>query len=105
MASIFRQDNETFRQIMERSIAYVRFVENGGCICKFTSNMTDEVIDLAMKLKAHRDYIDKYCGREIIQYDQEGNKIAIRSEISKAKSKADKIQSKREHRQGYTYVS
>ena len=105
MASIFRQDNDTFRQIMECSIAYVKFVDNGGCISRFTSNMTNEVIDLAMKLKAHRDYIDSYCGREIIQYDQEGNKIAIRSEVPKAKSKADKIQSKREHRQGYTYVS
>lgn len=105
MASIFREDNETFRQIMECSIAYVKYIENGGCISRFSGNMTNQVIDLAMKLKAHRDYVDKCLGREIIQYDQEGNKIAIRSEVSKAKSKADKIQSKREHRQGYTYVS
>ena len=105
MASIFRQDNDTFRQIMECSIAYVKFVENGGCISRFTSNMTNEVIDLAMKLKAHRDYVEKYCGRDIIEYDEEGNKITVRSELPKAESKADKIQSKREHRQGYTYVS
>ena len=105
MASIFREDNATFREIMECSIAYVKYVENGGCISRFSGNMTNQVIDLAMKLKAHRDYVDKCLGREIIQYDEEGNKIAIRSEVPEAKSKADKIQSKREHRQGYTYVS
>lgn len=105
MASIFRQDNDTFRQIMECSIAYVKFVDNGGCISRFTSNMTNEVIDLAMKLKAHRDYVDKYCGREIIQYDEEGNKITVRSELPKAEHKTGKIRPKRENRQGYNLVS
>lgn len=105
MASIFRQDNDTFRQIMECSIAYVKFVDNGGCICAFTTDMTNELIDLAMKLKAHRDYIDKYMGRKIIQYDKEGNKVTVRSELPKTEHKAGKVHSEREHRQGYPLVS
>lgn len=107
MASIFREDNDTFRQIMECSIAYVRYVDNGGCVCKFTSNMTEQVIDLAMKLKAHRDYIDKYCGREIIKYDENGERkeTAIRSKIPKGTHKTNKVRSERENRQGYPLIS
>ena len=107
MASIFREDNETIRQIMECSIAYTKFVENGGCICTFTSDMTEQVIDLAMKLKAHRDFIDKYYGREIIKYDENGERkeTAIRSKVSKGTHKADKVRSERENRQGYPLIS
>lgn len=90
---------------MECSIAYVKFVDNGGCICAFTTDMTNELIDLAMKLKAHRDYVDKCLGREIIQYDEEGNKIAVRSELPKTEHKTGKIRPKRENRQGYNLVS
>lgn len=104
MASIYRQDNEYFRQIMECSIAYVRYVDNGGTISRFSDNMTNEVIDLAMKLKAHRDYVDKYLGREIIQYDEQGEKITVRSEVSKGTYKADKVRSEREYRQGHNSV-
>ena len=103
--SIFREDNDTIRNMMECSIAYVKFVDNGGCICAFTTDMTNELIDLAMKLKAHRDYVDKCLGREIIQYDEEGNKIAVRSELPKTEHKAGKIRPKRENRQGYNLVS
>ena len=105
MASIFREDNATFREIMECSIAYVKYVENGGCISRFSGNMTNQVIDLAMKLKAHRDYVDKCLGREIIQYDEEGNKIAVRSELPKTEHKTSKIRPKRENRQGYPLIS
>ena len=103
--SIFREDNDTIRNMMECSIAYVKFVDNGGCICTFTNDMTNELIDLAMKLKAHRDYIDKYMGREIIQYDKEGSKVTVRSQVSEGEFKADKVRSKRENRQGYNLVS
>lgn len=104
MASIFREDNATFRQIMECSIAYVKYVENGGCISRFSGNMTNQVIDLAMKLKANRDYVDKCLGKEIIQYDEEGNKIEVRPEVSEGTPKANKVRAKREYGQRYNSV-
>ena len=103
--SIFREDNDTIRNMMECSIAYVKFVDNGGCICAFTTDMTNELIDLAMKLKANRDYVDKCLGRELIQYDKEGNKVTVRPKVSEGEFKADKVHSEREHRQGYNLVS
>ena len=103
--SIFREDNDTIRNMMECSIAYTKFVDNGGCICAFTLDMTNELIDLAMKLKANRDYVDKCLGRELIQYDEKGNKTTVRSEVSEGEFKADKVRSKRENRQGYNLIS
>lgn len=106
MASIYRQENEYFHQIREYSIAYCVYVDNGGTISTFTDNMVDNIIDIAMKLKASRDYIDTCLGREIIKYDKEGNRKQknIRSQVSEGTHKASKVRSEREYGQRYNSV-
>lgn len=106
MASIYRQENEYFRQIREYSIAYCVYVDNGGTISNFTDNMVDNIIDIAMKLKATRDYLAEYWGEEVIKYDKEGNRKQkkVRSKVSKGTHKADKVRSEREYGQGYNSI-
>lgn len=71
---IIKEYFEEFIKIRECSIAFVQYVDTGGNTCEFTDRMIDEVIDCVMKLKANRDYIYKYLGKAIPEYDIDGKR-------------------------------
>lgn len=72
---IIKEELEAFEKIKEYSIAFCQYINSGGNTCDFTDKMINEVIDCAMKLKANRDYLYKYCGYEIPKYDDNGTRI------------------------------
>ena len=73
--SIYRENEQLFEQLREFAIAYVQYVQNGGCICAFTSNMVDKTIDVAMKLKANRDWLLATSNKPVPVYDEYGDRI------------------------------
>lgn len=74
---IIKQNFEEFMKIRDCAIAFVQYIDTGGNTCAFTDRMIDEVIDSVMKLKANRDYVYEYMGKDIPQYDAQGMKTKI----------------------------
>ena len=74
MTSMWREDAQYYEQIRDYAIAYTTYVSSGGCTCTFTSDLIDKTIDVVMKLKAHRDEVYEFCGKDIPKYDKEGNR-------------------------------
>ena len=84
MSSIYKQDQAYFEELREYAIAYVQYVNNGGTISRYTDVLIDKTIDVVMKLKANRDYVNELCGKEVPKYDKDGNRkqTKVRSRVS-----------------------
>lgn len=73
--SIYRENQKYFEELRDYVIAYVQYVNSGGCTCVYTDNLVDKTIDLVMKIKGNRDYVAKCCNQLIPVYDEMGNRI------------------------------
>ena len=73
--SIYRQNEEYFEELRDYVIAYVQFVKSGGCVSEYTDKLTDKTIDIVMKIKANRDYVNRCMNYPEILYDQKGCRI------------------------------
>jgi len=77
MKSIYRENQELFEELREYAIAYVQYVQNGGCICKWTDTMVDKTIDVVMKIKANRDWLLESSHKPIPVYDEYGERTMV----------------------------
>ena len=77
MKSIYRENQEYFEELREYAIAYVQYVQNGGCICKWTDTMVDKTIDVVMKIKANRDWLLECDHKPIPVYDDQGERTMV----------------------------
>jgi len=77
MKSIYRENEELFEELREYAIAYVQYVQNGGCICQWTTTMVDKTIDVAMKIKANRDWMLESCHEPVPAYNEYGDRIIL----------------------------
>lgn len=71
---IIKTDLEQCEQIKEYATAFCQYVNSGGNVCEFTSDMVNKIIDCAMILKADRDFTYKYIGKDIPMYNEDGTK-------------------------------
>ena len=75
MASIYRENQAYFNELQNVVIAYVQYVNSGGTISSFSELMENKTIDLAMKIKANRDKVDRAMNKPVIQYNEAGDRV------------------------------
>lgn len=69
--SIWEENYQLFFKLRDYVITYCTFVENGGHAGTFEESLINKTIACVAKIRANRDYIDKYSDREIRTDEQE----------------------------------